>query len=807
MAKQITNTLESNETKIYRALHKQVDTGSIPEELIPKITDSPETYRKRLIEFLLTHHHINVASFFYNKEAENNGLYERLEELNRGSPIPYEHKNDATILRAAQESSYVLLQGYENGYECRYIETQIVRCFILDAKTFKAVRNLPTAKRLECWNEIQDLMADLDKEEIIVDDESIKFAPASDSPNSVMDTGIQGKLKSPGRKKRGGGVSRREATRTSNSPTAGSSFLSPGPSTSRSSNSKTMQARDIFADVSMFRYEKFEGFMDSTTMRDEDTLKKIKGVIKSFTSAQTMPFLSDYDDKDNNAFKTGRELSNQRSLTKAAAAFQMYSFDHKELHMSPKCKEYLEDQDELTQWTINEYQYQLSLLNQILSILIKKGGFHIINCSTTHEKYRLEFDFGIPVNAVTLMTYLDTRLGIMSIDDQRVNIVEKIMKLRIQITEDLSSDVMYEAAHAMLTLVQELHLCTDGQGNLSNREVTTLIGSMTSTILSQHSTQLRELKTQLQEITTDKYLALRDSDPNSGKIKYGMISMIISLFGTIADDRKAEENKYKVHNGPAVASGNSTTTHIALLNISSDSPGSTLINSSVTVPLQEQVPFCLWQFCATCAKENKEFHFKLCKFQKCKHDHDEVKIQTAMKSNDPRFTCNNCGIMGCPSIIGDKMQCQKEFNKDSKHKGGKHGKRKNNRNNNPDRNGKKQRENDHNLRVTLNQALDVINNFHKNGSATSQNGANSSQASSSSTPTVAAATTTGSNLSSSSSSTPTVASGATTDAEKKSDLTKRLQTALLERANEHANATHKKKKQKPRNVHFRGRGK
>lgn len=105
--------------------------------------------------------------------------------------------------------------------------------------------------------------------------------------------------------------------------------------------------------------------------------------------------------------------------------------------------------------------------------------------------------------------------------------------------------------------------------------------------------------------------------------------------------------------------------------------------------------------------------------------------------------------------------------------------------------------------MTLNQALDVINNYEKNGSAASQNGANPSQASSPSTPTVAAATTTGSNLSSSSSSTPTVASGATTDAEKRSDMSRRLQAALLKRANE----SNEKKKQKPRKVHFRGRGK
>ena len=63
MAKQIMNTLESNETKVFRALHKQVDTGSIPEELIPKIEDSPEIYRKRLIQFLLTHYHINTTTF------------------------------------------------------------------------------------------------------------------------------------------------------------------------------------------------------------------------------------------------------------------------------------------------------------------------------------------------------------------------------------------------------------------------------------------------------------------------------------------------------------------------------------------------------------------------------------------------------------------------------------------------------------------------------------------------------------------------------------------------------------------------
>ena len=805
MAKQIMNTLESNETKVFRAVHKQVATGSIPEELIPKISDSPEIYKKRLIQFFLTHYHINIVPFFYTKEAKNNGLYELLEELNGGSSIPYEYKNDETILRATQESSFVLLQGYENGYECRMIETRIVRCFILDAKTFKAMRDLPATKRLDCWNEIQELMADLDKEEIIVDDESIKFVPASDSPSSVMDTEIQGKSKSPSpkRKKRRSGSSKRATTGTPDSPTVGSNLSSPISSASRSSNSKIMQARDVYTNVSTFRYEKFKSFMASTAMRDEITLEKIKKVIKSFTSVQTMPFLSDYDDKNNNAFKTGRELSNQRSLTKAAEAFEVSSFDHKELHMSPKCREYLEHQDELTKWTINEYQYQLSLLNQILTILIKKGGFHIINCSTTHEKYRLELDFGIPVNAVTLMTYLDTRLGTMSTYDKRVNIVEKIMKLRIQIIEDLSSDVMYEAADAMLTLAQELHLSTDGEGNLSNQEVTTLIGHMTSTIMSQHSTQLRELKTQLQEITIDKYQALCDNDPHSGKIKYGMISMVISLLGTIADERKAEENKFEVHNGPAVASENSTKTHIALLNISSISPESTLINSSVTVPLQEQVPFCLWQFCATCAKESKEFRLKVCKFPKCKHDHDEVKIRAAMKSNDPRFTCDNCGIMGCPSIIGDKMTCQKEFNKDSKHKGGTHGKRKNNRNNNRDRDGKKQRESDHSLQVTLNQALDVINNFQKDGPAASQNEANPSQASSSSTPTVAAATTTGSNLSSSSSSTPTVASGATTDAEKKAILTKRLQTALLKRAN----AKNEKQKKKPRNVHFRGRNK
>ena len=804
MAKQImNNTLESNETKVFRALHKQLENGQIPEELIPKIEDSPEIYRKRLIQYSLTHYHINLASFFYNKEAKNNGLYERLEELNSGSPIPYEHKNAETILRAAQGSSFVLLQGYENGYECRYIETQIVRCFILDSKTFKAMRDLPPTTRLECWNQIQELMAKLDKKEIIVDDESIKFVPASDSPNSVIDTEIQGKVESPSskRKKNGSGSSKRAATRSSTA--AESSYSSPSSSASSSSNSNTMQARNIYENVCTFGDEKLKSFMDSITMRDEVTLKKIKRVIKSFTSAQTMPFLTDHDDKNNNLFKAGRELSNQRSLTKAAEAFETFSSDQKELNMSLKCKEYLENQDELTKWTINEYQYQLYLLNQILKILIKKGGFHIINCSTTHEKYRLELDFGIPVNAVTLMTYLDTRLGIMTIHDKRVNIVEKIMKLRIQITEDLSSNVMYEAADAMLTLAQELHLSTDGEGNLTNQEVRTLIGNMTSTIMSQHSTQLRELKTQLQEITIDKYLALRDSDPYSDKIKYGMVSMIISLFGTIADERKAEEDKFKVHNGSDVASGNSTTTHIALLNISSVSPEPTLINSSVTVPLQEQVPFCLWQFCATCANESKEFQLKACKFPNCKHGHAEDRIREAMKSDDPRFTCGSCGVMGCPKIIGDKMICQKEFNKNSKHKGGKNGKRKNNRNNNRERNGKKQRENDYDLKVTLNQALDLINTYQKNGSAISQNEASSSQASSSSTPTVAAATTTGSNLSSSSSSTPTVASGATTDAERKAIMTKRLQAALLERAN----ATHKKKKQKPRNVHFRGRSK
>ena len=105
--------------------------------------------------------------------------------------------------------------------------------------------------------------------------------------------------------------------------------------------------------------------------------------------------------------------------------------------------------------------------------------------------------------------------------------------------------------------------------------------------------------------------------------------------------------------------------------------------------------------------------------------------------------------------------------------------------------------------VTLNQALDVINNFQKNGSAISQNGANTSQASSSSTPTVAAATTTGSNLSSSSSSTPTVASGATTDAEKKSEMTKRLQSALLARVK----TVQENKKQKSRKARFGSRTK
>ena len=75
MAKQImNNTLESNETKVFRALHKQLENGQIPEELIPKIEDSPEIYRKRLVQYLLTHYHINLASFFYNKEAKNNGL-------------------------------------------------------------------------------------------------------------------------------------------------------------------------------------------------------------------------------------------------------------------------------------------------------------------------------------------------------------------------------------------------------------------------------------------------------------------------------------------------------------------------------------------------------------------------------------------------------------------------------------------------------------------------------------------------------------------------------------------------------------
>ena len=803
------NSSESNDTKVLRMVHQKLSNGTIPKEPVPLTSDSPEIFRRRLAKYFLTNHRFNITPFLYDKEAKNNGLYERLEALKDGFAIPYEHKTDETILKSAQGSSYVLLQGYKTGYECRIIETKIIRCFVLDAKTFKAMRDLSTTDLHTCWNNIQKLMAALDKKKISVDDKSVKFASASasDSPNSALDFDTRAESPSPKRtpsKKRKGDTVREQLTMsTPDSKTMSSNISSSSSSASGPSNSKKMQARDIFMDVSTLNYEQFKDFMDSTTRRDKTTLGKILQAIEELTSMQTMPFHSSNDDKNNNAFKTGRELSEQRNLNKTAEAFEACDYDHAAMNMTSECKEYLENQDELTKWTINEYQYQLSILNQILSIYIKEGGFSIINYSTTHEKYPLEFDFGIPVNAITLMTYLDTRLGTMSTYEKRVNIVERIMKLRIQIIEDLSSDVMYEAADEILQLAKELHLCTDGKGNLSNEEVTTLISGMTSQILSKHSIQLQGLKKQLQSITIESYKTLCKNSPYSGEIKYGMISMVISLFGTIADERKAEETKCKVHNGPAVASGNSTKTHIALLNISSISPGPTLINSSVTVPLQEQVPFCLWQFCATCAKESKEFHLNVCKFRKCKHDHDEVKIQAAMKSNDPRLTCGSCGVMGCPSIIGDKMTCQKEFNKDSKHKGGKYGKRKNNRNNNRDRDSKKRRDNDHNLQVTLNQALDVINNYQKDGSAASQNGANPSQASSSSTPTVAAATTTGSNLSSSSSSTPTVASGATTDAEKKSEMTKRLQSALLARVK----TVQENKKQKSRKARFGSRTK
>ena len=117
---------------------------------------------------------------------------------------------------------------------------------------------------------------------------------------------------------------------------------------------------------------------------------------------------------------------------------------------------------------------------------------------------------------------------------------------------------------------------------------------MTSQIMSKHSVQLLELKKQLLKITSDKFHALRESSPHSGEIKYGMISMVISLLSKIADERKAEESKFDVHNPTAKTGGNSTNVHIALFNTNSVSTGQTLINSSVTVPLQDQVGFCLW---------------------------------------------------------------------------------------------------------------------------------------------------------------------------------------------------------------------
>ena len=398
------------------------------------------------------------------------------------------------------------------------------------------------------------------------------------------------------------------------------------------------------------RNEAFSDLLNDLRECDLENLKDIKDLINKNPYSQSS-WSSILNQNLGTNLKDTMSQQNLHHTTQIAAVIAEKSLVHKHLMEHPGAKSYFKDQHPIVQSIVESYKLELYYIGKILESMKQHFGITMETTLVEHsnEHLKLEKFYGIDISTISKFQQFLNQLKRINSDELRDNIMQEYRGLRINPDTSISSTTLTEGATVLSTLCAKLYKTVSTDRILTPTEVAIIMRGMTSQLIKGDcSHDLYEFKTKLMKIDADDYNAILENNPNSSDTQFGMMSLIIGLLKKTAEDLQSQEDLCQHYNEGKDKSG--TKTHISFFNNT---------HHPVVNKVSSEQGYCKWHL-----GHSKGYLSAPCKFKDttCRHNHDLTVLEKASTPEKKKYICRDCGIFGCPRIMGKKFHCQKKNN-------------------------------------------------------------------------------------------------------------------------------------------------
>ena len=562
--------------------------------------------------------------------------------------IPFEYMTDETIealSKSHRGETTFIAQGIEADFQIRRIKGKEYRIFILDAKTLQDFNSIKSDKIGEVESEMKTIMHKGANIVLHPDDaESI-----SDLPQVVTSTPIMSLeeaedaianarvIESPGRRRRQGHY----VIQVQDSPISVMRTLD------MNEVENTSTSNDIVRDI--VEYEKAY-------------LQEIKNLISKHATPRPTMWPSIFSNNGSgNGYTQHKNMRHEMELVHQSGLTDMLtdmSNDAAIIEEDYRAKEYLSMQSPTVNFIVNNYKLELFFFKSILGLLIDLSDLTIDvdNVSATNSQHQLEKFYGIPMVGINLFGKISEQLGLLGDTELRQIVFDKFRNLRIDENAQVTAKSLILSGKKLSQLAKELYETVDGNNQLTDEEVRTIVTNMTSTIVSFRSRrELCKLKAAL-------IAAAESSSSAASQSKYGPISKVIQKLDDMGQEILQAERLDITLNKSHQDNRDDSNVSISLF--IDDDFSSVAINN-----VNQQKPICPIEF-----SYYKGFMSEGCRFKEkgCDKDHDHSRFKQLSNAEKKTLTCPKCNQLGCRRTAFKKATCDKKPH--SKGKGDKGGK-------------------------------------------------------------------------------------------------------------------------------------
>ena len=623
------------------------------EDMIPKSTQAMSQYL-RALTLRLGELGIDIMHLL-----KGNGLQSLLRDHPGNGAIgsiPFEYMTDETI-EALSESlgceTTFIAQGVEADFKIRRIKGKEYRIFILDAKTLQDFNSIEPSKIGMVESEMKRIMHK--GANIVLHPDDAEYI--SDLPQVVTSTPIMSfteaeeaianehVIESPDRRRR----QEHYVIQVQDSPTSVMRILD------MNEVDNTSTSNDIVRDI---------------VEHEKAYLQEIKNLIsKHATPRPTMWLSRSSDNGSSSGYTQHKNMRHEIELNHQAGLTDMLtdlSTDAAIIKEDYRAKAYLSMQSRTVNFIVCNYKLELFFFKKILGLLIDLSDLTIDvdSVSAINHQHKLEEFYGIPMVGINLFGKISEQLGLLGNTELRQIVFDKFRNLRIAEDTKITSKSLIMSSKKLSQLAKELLETVNGNNQLTDEEVLTIVRNMTSPIVNfRSSRELCKLKAAL--IATAE-----SSSSAASQSKYGPISKIILKLDDMGQEILQDERLNTTLNKSHQDNQDDSNVSISLF-IDDDFPSAAINNVNLQKPI-----------CPIEHSHYKGFMSEGCRFKEkgCDKDHDHSRFKQLSNTEKKTLTCPKCNQLGCRRTAFKKATCEKKLHskgkgdKGGKGKGGKGGK-------------------------------------------------------------------------------------------------------------------------------------